>query len=73
MAAGAEGWQGLQERMSEAGRAGPAPHPPRLGRDSRGTEEVAPSHRDTMGLGQGVAGDGSRHRGGAWREQWGLC
>ena len=51
----------------------PAPHPSRLGRDSHGRRELAPSHRDTVGLCQGLAGKGSRQTGGTWKEQWGPC
>lgn len=49
--------------------------PPRfgLGRDSHDRREPAPSHRDTVGLGQGLAGEGSMRRGSAWKEWWGLC
>lgn len=57
--AGAEGWQGLQEGMSEA-PCHPCSSPFWLGRDSHGRKELAPSHRDMVGLGQGGAGGGSR-------------
>lgn len=40
----------------------------RLGRDSHDRRELAPSHRDMVGLGQGPAGGGSRQKGGAWKE-----
>lgn len=39
---------------------------------SPGRTGLAPSHRDTGGLGQDPAGEGSRQRGGAWKEEWGL-
>lgn len=74
MAAGADaqGWQGLQEGMSEV-PCHACPSPFRLGRDSHGRRELAPSHRDMVGLCQGRAGEGSRQRGAAWKEQQGLC
>lgn len=73
-------WQ--QEQEQRGGRACkrsrqrlrdiPAPPLPMLAADSRGRGEVASSHRDTVGLGQSLAGEGSRQRGGVWKEQWGL-
>ena len=63
---------GACKRSCQGLRDVPAPPFPGLGRDSRGTGEVTPSHRDTAGRGQGLAAEGSRQRGDAWKEGWAL-